>query len=131
MAKKNRNRKSPRFAVTSTRPEFGGKWIKELRDGIMASFPAVSKCCLCRNKIQEACFKSKAFQLRIGVHQGEVVFENDDIFGDAVNIASRLQVLAPPAGFRAGVYVLYRKIEEAVLYLYLILKKSLQNIFLS
>ena len=36
--------------------------------------------------------------MRIGIHLGEVVFENDDIFGDAVNIASRLQVLAPPAG---------------------------------
>ena len=38
------------------------------------------------------------FLLRIGIHQGEVVFENGDIFGDAVNIASRLQALAPPAG---------------------------------
>ncbi|MBK7122800.1 MAG: adenylate/guanylate cyclase domain-containing protein [Chitinophagaceae bacterium] len=36
--------------------------------------------------------------MRIGIHQGEVVFENDDIFGDPVNIASRLQSLAPPAG---------------------------------
>jgi class 3 adenylate cyclase len=38
------------------------------------------------------------FLLRIGIHQGEVVFEDGDIFGDAVNIASRLQSLAPPAG---------------------------------
>ena len=78
--------------------EFGGRWIKELGDGIMASFPAVSNAVHAAIKIQEACFNSKAFQLRIGIHQGEVVFENDDIFGDAVNIASRLQVLAPPAG---------------------------------
>jgi len=78
--------------------EFGGRWIKELGDGIMASFPAVSNAVHAAIKIQEACYDSKAFQLRIGIHQGEVVFENDDIFGDAVNIASRLQVLAPPAG---------------------------------
>jgi len=78
--------------------EFGGRWIKELGDGILASFPAVSNAVYAAIKIQEACYNSKAFQLRIGIHQGEVVFENDDIFGDAVNIASRLQVLAPPAG---------------------------------
>lgn len=78
--------------------EFGGRWIKELGDGVMASFPSVSSAVYAAIKIQEACFHSKAFELRIGIHQGEVVFENDDIFGDAVNIASRLQALAPPAG---------------------------------
>ena len=78
--------------------EFGGRWIKELGDGVLASFPAVSNAVYAAIKIQEACYNSKAFELRIGIHQGEVVFENEDIFGDAVNIASRLQALAPPAG---------------------------------
>lgn len=78
--------------------EFGGRWIKELGDGIMASFPAVSNAVYAAIKIQETCYNSKAFELRIGIHQGEVVFENEDVFGDAVNIASRLQTLAPPAG---------------------------------
>lgn len=36
------------------------------------------------------------YQLRIGIHQGEVVFENDVIFGDAVNIATRIQSAAKP-----------------------------------
>jgi class 3 adenylate cyclase len=76
--------------------EFGGRWIKELGDGVMATFPAVSNAAYAAIKIQEACLTTKAFQLRIGIHQGEVVFENDDIFGDAVNIASRLQALAFP-----------------------------------
>lgn len=78
--------------------EFGGRWIKELGDGVLASFPLVSSAVYAAVKIQEACYNSKAFELRIGIHQGEVVFENEDIFGDAVNIASRLQALAPPAG---------------------------------
>jgi hypothetical protein len=78
--------------------EFGGRWIKELGDGVMASFPSVSNAVYAAIKIQEACYNAKAFELRIGIHQGEVVFENNDIFGDAVNIASRLQALAPPAG---------------------------------
>lgn len=49
-------------------------------------------------KIQEACNVSKDFLLRIGIHHGEVVFEENDIFGDAVNIASRIQALAPIGG---------------------------------
>lgn len=78
--------------------EFGGRLIKELGDGILASFTAVSNAVHAAMKIQEACLQTQDLQLRIGIHQGEVVFENNDIFGDAVNIASRLQVLAPPAG---------------------------------
>ena len=78
--------------------EYGGRWIKELGDGILASFSAVSNAVYAAIKIQEACYHSGVLELRIGIHQGEVVFENNDIFGDAVNIASRLQVLAPPAG---------------------------------
>ena len=77
--------------------EFGGKLIKELGDGIMASFSAVSNAVYAAIKIQDECRKLKAFELRIGVHQGEVVFENNDIFGDAVNITSRLQTIAPPS----------------------------------
>jgi TolB-like protein len=72
-----------------------GRWIKELGDGVLASFNTVSDAVNTAIKIQEACNVSKEFLLRIGIHHGEVVFEDDDIFGDAVNIASRLQALAP------------------------------------
>jgi class 3 adenylate cyclase/TolB-like protein/tetratricopeptide (TPR) repeat protein len=75
-----------------------GKWIKELGDGVLASFNTVSDAVNTAIKIQEACNLSKEFLLRIGIHHGEVVFEDDDIFGDAVNIASRLQALAPVGG---------------------------------
>ena len=78
--------------------ELGGRWIKELGDGVLASFPSVSNAVYAAIKIQDTCNQAKDFELRIGIHLGEVVFENDDIFGDAVNIASRLQTLAPPGG---------------------------------
>jgi class 3 adenylate cyclase len=78
--------------------EFGGQWIKELGDGVMASFPTVSDAVYAAIKIQQVCHTTNEFQLRIGIHQGEVVFENSDIFGDAVNIASRIQSSAPPGG---------------------------------
>ncbi len=75
---------------------FNGRWIKELGDGVMASFNIVSDAVNAAIKIQEGCNLSRDYQLRIGIHLGEVVFENDDIFGDAVNIAARIQSAAKP-----------------------------------
>jgi hypothetical protein len=77
--------------------EYGGKWIKELGDGVMASFPSVSNAVYAAMRIQEACHQANAYELRIGIHQGEVIFEEGDIFGDAVNIAARIQALASPS----------------------------------
>ena len=76
--------------------QFNGRWIKELGDGVMASFNTVSDAINAAIKIQEACNAAKDFQLRIGIHQGEIIFENNDIYGDAVNIASRIQSLGVP-----------------------------------
>lgn len=75
---------------------FNGRFLKELGDGIMASFNTVSDSVYAALKIQEACKASNDFQLRIGIHLGEVVFENDDVFGDGVNIASRIQAITEP-----------------------------------
>ena len=55
--------------------QYGGRWIKELGDGILASFNTVSDAVNAGIKIQEGCNQTKDFQLRIGIHQGEVVFE--------------------------------------------------------
>jgi adenylate cyclase len=74
---------------------YNGTWIKEMGDGILASFHTVTDSVLCATTIQQACARSSDLRLRIGIHLGEVVFENKDVFGDGVNIASRLQALAP------------------------------------
>ena len=76
--------------------QHNGKWIKELGDGVMASFNTVSDAVAAAIKIQQSCNAAKEFQLRIGIHLGEVVFEDGDVFGDGVNIASRLQAVANP-----------------------------------
>ena len=90
LLKKNRELQKPIIE------QFNGRWIKELGDGVMASFNTVSDAVNAAIKIQEACNAAKDFQLRIGIHLGEVVFENDDVFGDGVNIASRIQTIANP-----------------------------------
>ncbi|HLF46938.1 MAG TPA: adenylate/guanylate cyclase domain-containing protein [Chitinophagaceae bacterium] len=76
--------------------EHNGRWIKELGDGVMSSFNTVSDAVNAAIKIQEACNVAKDFQLSIGIHQGEIIFDNNDIYGDAVNIASRIQTLGVP-----------------------------------
>jgi class 3 adenylate cyclase/TolB-like protein/Tfp pilus assembly protein PilF len=73
--------------------QYNGRWIKELGDGVMASFSTASDAVNAAMKIQEACNVAKKFQLKIGIHMGEVVFENDDVYGDGVNIASRIETL--------------------------------------
>ena len=78
--------------------EFNGKWIKELGDGVLASFQTVTDAVFCATAIHSACNVVDSLKLRIGIHLGEVMFENNDVFGDGVNIASRLQALAPIGG---------------------------------
>jgi class 3 adenylate cyclase/TolB-like protein/Tfp pilus assembly protein PilF len=73
--------------------QYNGRWIKEMGDGVMASFNTASDAVNAAMKIQEACNAAKNFQLKIGLHLGEVVFENDDVYGDGVNIASRIETL--------------------------------------
>ena len=78
--------------------QYGGKWIKELGDGVLASFNTVSDAVNAAIKIQNDCNNLGYFKLRIGIHLGEVIFENEDVFGDGVNIASRIQALASVGG---------------------------------
>ncbi|HNR05680.1 MAG TPA: adenylate/guanylate cyclase domain-containing protein [Saprospiraceae bacterium] len=78
--------------------EYQGRWIKELGDGIMASFESARNATLAAIKIQEACRAAGLYQLRIGIHLADVVFENEDVFGDGVNLAARIQAMAPVGG---------------------------------
>ncbi len=87
--------------------QFNGRLIKELGDGVMATFNTVSDAVAAAIKIQNDCKSLHLFQLRIGIHQGEVVFEGGDVFGDTVNIASRIQAIAEP-----GWYLYFRKCSQ-------------------
>lgn len=76
--------------------EFNGMWIKDIGDGVIASFKTVSDAVNAAIKIQETCNADGDYSLRIGIHQGEVVFDDNDVFGDGVNIAARIQTAAEP-----------------------------------
>jgi adenylate cyclase len=70
--------------------KYRGKWLKEMGDGILASFHSSSDAVRCAGEIQHQAKKDE-IPLRIGIHEGEVVFDQGDVLGDGVNMASRLQ----------------------------------------
>lgn len=75
---------------------FNGRFIKELGDGTMASFNNASDAVRCAVAMQLAVKEDPDLNLRIGIHLDEVVFENDDVFGDGVNIAARIEATGRP-----------------------------------
>ena len=89
--------------------QFNGIWIKELGDGVLASFFTVSDALNAAFKIQQQCKAANDFQLCIGIHQGEIVLEDGDIYGDAVNVASRIQSLGVP-----GSVLFSKKVQDEI-----------------
>jgi len=83
----------------------GGNLVKKTGDGLLAEFVSVVEALRCAIEIQEgAAERNRGYEsdqeiaFRIGINLGDVIIEPDDIFGDGVNIASRLEGLAEPGG---------------------------------
>jgi len=66
---------------------YGGQWLKEIEDGLLLSFPSSIQAVNCALAIQDAVHTIDDLKLRIGIHQGDILQKDDDIFGDDVNIA--------------------------------------------
>ncbi len=82
-----------------------GRIVKTTGDGLLVEFASVVDALRCAAEVQEALGESNApipperrIDFRIGIHQGDIVVEDSDIFGDGVNVASRLEGLAEPGG---------------------------------
>ena len=75
-----------------------GQWLKEMGDGALAKFGTALDAVLCAVDIQKAARAELDAQLRIGIHSGDITIENDDVYGDGVNVASRLESIADPGG---------------------------------
>lgn len=73
-----------------------GRVVKSMGDGWIVAFSAVSDAVECAMQVQDRLKTDGAMQLRMGVHLGDVSEVDEDVFGDAVNIAARLQTIADP-----------------------------------
>jgi TolB-like protein/class 3 adenylate cyclase/Tfp pilus assembly protein PilF len=82
-----------------------GRLVKTTGDGFLAEFASTIDALHCADEIQAqmternlAVTPSSRIDFRIGIHQGDIVVDNGDIFGDGVNIAARLEGIAEPGG---------------------------------
>src|SRR5215831_6810750 len=82
-----------------------GRTVKTTGDGFLAEFGSTVDALTCAGEIQAqmaernlALTPENRIDYRIGVHQGDIVVEDGDIFGDGVNIAARLEGIAEPGG---------------------------------
>ncbi len=75
-----------------------GKWVKEIGDGVLAMFRTAYDSQQCALAIQKEIREQCEHQVRIGIHLGDIIIENDDAFGDGVNVAARIQSIADPGG---------------------------------
>ncbi len=73
-----------------------GNLIKSMGDGWIVEFPSISDAVACAIEVQEALADHDIIRLRCGIHIGDVVFEDEDIFGEGVNVSARLEAPAEP-----------------------------------
>jgi len=77
-------------------PQHQGRIIQYYGDGTLSIFSSAIESVKCAIDIQQELQREPKVLLRIGLHSGDVVVEQDDIYGDSVNIASRIEALAIP-----------------------------------
>ena len=82
-----------------------GRIVKRTGDGILIEFASAVDAARCAVEIQQGMIErnasvpqDKRIEFRIGIHVGDVIIEDGDIFGDGVNIAARLEGIAQPGG---------------------------------
>ena len=83
----------------------GGRLVKTTGDGVLLEFPSVVDAVECAVAIQAAMTQrnegvpqDRRMLLRIGINLGDILIEGDDILGDGVNVAARLENIAEPSG---------------------------------
>ena len=85
--------------------EHHGRIVKTTGDGMLVEFASVVDAVRCAVAVQQAMPERSAgvvadsrIELRIGINLGDVIVEGDDLYGDGVNIAARIEALADPGG---------------------------------
>jgi adenylate cyclase len=108
-----------RQALETIAAELNGKIIQYYGDGSLLLFHSSTDAAEFAKLLQTALNEPPLIPVRIGIHMGDVLMQNGNVFGDVVNIASRIQALAP-AG---GIYI------SQVVFMNITNKKGLDSIF--
>ncbi len=93
--------------------EYEGTVVKTIGDAYLVTFESPTNAVLCGVAVQEAVSKLNQFELRIAINFGEVNLKDDDVFGEPVNIASRIESISQPGEvyFTEAVYLAMNKNE--------------------
>jgi adenylate cyclase len=110
--------------------EFSGKVISKIGDAYLTTFKSATDAVLCGIELQKQ-FRNynreykpvKKLNVRVALHNGEVVTRNNNVFGDAVNIASRIEGIAKPGDVVFSETVYYAMNKNEISYLFLGKKK--------
>jgi adenylate cyclase len=77
---------------------YRGRIFGSAGDSVVADFASAVDAVQCAVAVQDALAKEEQMRFRIGVHVGDVIVQGENLFGDGVNIAARLEALAEPGG---------------------------------
>ena len=90
--------------------DYKGHWVKEVGDGLIITFDTVTDAVNCCIKLQNTSKDIDDLNLRIGIHLGEILIEENDIIGDDVNVAARIEPFSAPGGIAIS-----NKVNDAII----------------
>ncbi len=75
-----------------------GVYVKGTGDGTLSYFDSAYKASKCAKLFQESIYDNDSMNVRVGIHVGDIVLDDGDVYGDGVNVASRLESMSPVGG---------------------------------
>jgi len=75
-----------------------GVYVKGTGDGTLSYFDSAYKASKCAKLFQESIYDNETMNVRVGIHVGDIVLDDGDVYGDGVNVASRLESMSPVGG---------------------------------
>jgi len=86
-----------------------GRVLQYYGDGSLSMFPSAIEAVRCAVEIQKEMQNEHVVNLRIGLHMGDILFDDDGVYGDSINIASRIESLSVP-----GAVLISEKIHDEI-----------------